>query len=317
MSGPAEALYRRVYLIRRAEEAIIARYRGDEMKTPVHLSVGQEAVAAGVCQALGPEDQCLSSYRSHGVYLARTLETDRFFAELYGRATGVAKGKAGSMHLSSKAHGFLASSAVVATPIPMAVGAALANLALGRAGWVAVFFGDGAVDEGVFYESLNLACLKRLPLIFVCEDNGLAIHSPAKDRHAHPQIVELARLYSCETAFSESTLAQEVYDLTREARARASRAGRPLFLHLRCYRYLEHVGIGEDFEAGYRSREEFTRWRERDPVLLQRRHLAREIPEEAIRKLEETVDRQIAASIAFAESSPFPDPEELFTDVLA
>ena len=315
--SPALGLYRRVALIRRVEEAIMARYPGDEMKTPVHLSVGQEAVAAGVCMALGPEDQCLSSYRSHGVYLARTLETDRFFAELYGRATGVAKGKAGSMHLSSKAHGFLGSSAVVGTPLPVAVGAALANRVRNRPGSVAVFFGDGAVDEGVFYESLNLACLRRLPVIFVCEDNGFAIHSPARERHAYSSVAELARSFPCELAVSDSTLAQDIYDLTQEARARAAAAGRPVFLHLACYRYLEHVGIREDFQAGYRSRDEFERWRKRDPVLLQRQRLEQEMPEEAIRRLEADIDRQIEASIAFAESSPFPVPGELATDVLA
>lgn len=317
MPDVTEELYRRVYLIRRAEEAIIARYMGDEMKTPVHLSIGQEAISAGVCLALAPADQIVGSYRSHGIYLARTLETDRFFAELYGRSTGVAKGKAGSMHLSSREHGYLGSSAVVGTYIPAGVGAALANRVLGRPNWVAVFLGDGAVDEGVFYESLNIAALKNLKVIFVCEDNGLAIHSHARDRHGYDKITDLARQYRCEVFASESTVAEEIHSLVCQARARAEESHRPIFLHLAYYRYLEHVGISPDFKFGYRSEAEFERWKAVDPVLMQRRLLARKKTEPEIARLERAIDDQILRSIAFAEKSPFPSPEELYTDVFA
>lgn len=312
----AEALYRRVLLIRRAEEAVMARYRQDGMKTPVHLSVGQEAVAAAVCHALGKDGQCLSSYRSHAAYLAMTLETDRFFAELYGRATGVAKGKAGSMHLSAPERGFLGSSAVVATPIPVAVGAALANRLKGRPGWVAVFFGDGAVDEGVFAESLNLAALKRLKVAFVCEDNGLAIHSRDTERHAYPRVADLARHYGCVTRESQSTLASELHGLVREALAEGEEARRPVFLHFKCFRYLEHVGIGEDFVAGYRAAAEAEPWKRRDPVAVQRAELLKAVPESRVRDLEADIARQIDASIARAETAPFASSGELWTDVL-
>ncbi len=317
MSDLTEELYRRVYLIRKAEEAIIERYTGDEMKTPVHLSIGQEAVSAGVCYALTPEDQIVGSYRSHGIYLSRTLETDRFFAELYGRVTGIAKGKAGSMHLASKEHGYLGSSAVVGTYIPVGVGAALANRIRGRANWVAVFLGDGAIDEGVFYESLNIACLKRLKVIFVCEDNGLAIHSHAKDRHAYDAITDIARQYPCEVFSSESTVAEEIHALVSRARAQAEESHRPIFLHLKCYRYLEHVGISPDFKFGYRSESEFERWKAVDPVLMQRKLLACKKPEPEIARLERSIDAQIAKSIDLAERSPFPTAEEIHRDVFA
>src|SRR3989344_5622446 len=164
-------LYRKVYLARKAEEKIILEYPKDEMKTPMHMSMGEEAIVAGVCQALGLNSQVLSSYRSHAVYLIQTGETEKFFGELYGKATGPAQGKAGSMHLSSPEHGYLGASAVVATQIPVAVGAAFANKKLGKKIMTAVFFGDGALDEGVFWESLNMACLWKVPVIFICEDN--------------------------------------------------------------------------------------------------------------------------------------------------
>ena len=317
MADVTEELYRRVYLIRRAEEAIIERYMGDEMKTPVHLSIGQEAISAGICYSLSPEDQIVGSYRSHGIYLSRTLETDRFFAEIYGRSAGIAKGKAGSMHLSSKEHGYLGSSAVVGTYIPVGVGAALANRIRGRANWVAVFLGDGAVDEGVFYESLNIACLKRLKVIFVCEDNGLAIHSHARDRHAYGAITDIARQYPCEVFASESTVAEEIYALVGRARTVAEESKRPIFLHLKCYRYLEHVGISPDFKFGYRPEAEFARWKAVDPVLMQRKLLERRKPEAEIARLERAIDAQIVQSIDRAEKSPFPTPEEVFTDVFA
>src|SRR5262245_49748814 len=179
MSATAADLraYERVYLVRRAEEAIREHYAEDEMKTPVHLSIGQEAVAVGVCEALAPEDRVFGTYRSHALYLARTGDTDGFFGELYGRTTGVARGKAGSMHMAAPDRGLIATSAVVASTIPLAVGAALALRQLRQPGRAVAFFGDGALGEGVFWESLNYACAARLPVVFVCEDNGLAIHA--------------------------------------------------------------------------------------------------------------------------------------------
>lgn len=311
------ALYKRVYLIRAAEEAIIERYMGDEMKTPVHLSIGQEAIAAGVCHALGPDDQLFGSYRSHGMYLARTQETDAFFAELYGRSTGVCSGKAGSMHLSSKADGLLGSTAVVATQIPVACGAALAAHLRGEDRWVTVFFGDGAVDEGVFYETLNFASLHGLRLMLVCEDNGLAIHTPGHERHGYGDLTRIAAAFRCEIGRSESTVADEVYDVVQESKARAEHSGRPLLLHLGCYRYLEHVGINDDFHSGYRDAQGAEAWKLRDPVTMQRALLRKQMSEAEVVAIEAAIDAQILASIERAQAAEFPPPEALHADVLA
>src|SRR3989338_5288085 len=183
------ALYRKLILTRLAEEKIREEYFKDEMKTPVHLGIGGEAIPVGVCHCLPPRSKTFGTYRNHSLYLAMTEDTDGFFGELYGKVNGPGKGKAGSMHLSFPERDFIATSAVVGTTIPVAVGAALANAYRKSNDVVTFFFGDGAVEEGVFWESLNFACLKNLRVLFVCEDNGLAIHTPAKERQGFQSIL--------------------------------------------------------------------------------------------------------------------------------
>ena len=311
-------LYKKVYLIRKAEEKIQEHYMEDEMKTPMHMSMGEEAIVAGVCQALNAEDQTFGTYRSHGIYLAKTGETDRFFAELYGKETGMAKGKAGSMHLSAPDSNLLGTSAVVATTIPVAVGASFVNKRKNNGRLVAVFFGDGALDEGAFWESLNFACLKELPIIFICEDNGLAIHSPASDRQGYKSISDIVSKFKCNVFKEETTDPQVIYKLTCNAIQLQRNTHKPCFLHLKYYRYLEHVGINQDFKFGYRSEEEFKRWYEVDPVNLQRKKLLENAySEKEIKKLERKIDKQIDNSVKSAQKAPFPDGSELFKGVYA
>jgi acetoin:2,6-dichlorophenolindophenol oxidoreductase subunit alpha len=309
-------LYRKLYLIRRAENEIRDHYLEDQMKTPMHMSTGEEAIATGVVQALDLEDQVLGTYRSHGLYLAKTLETDLFFAEMYGKDSGMARGKGGSMHLSSREYGLICTSAIVATPLPVAVGAAFANQQQGLNRKVAVFFGDGAIDEGVFWESVNAACLWHLPVIFVCEDNGFAVHSPARDRHGYNSIADIIERFQCRVFRSETTDAEEIYELTRQALMAMDEEQSPVFLHLQYYRYLEHVGVFEDFKAGYRDLATYEEWRKRDPVDLQRTKLTRIYSEEEVRKLECEIDEQVERSRRFAEEAPYPEPDVLFEDLL-
>lgn len=310
-------LYRRVLLIRRAEEKIIEHYPEDEMKTPVHLYVGQEAVAVGMIDALDPQDQIVGTYRSHGIYLARTDDPEGMFAELYGRATGPGKGKAGSMHLARPERGLIMTSAVVGTTIPVALGIAFANRHQRNGRVAAAFFGDGAVDEGVFWESLNYACLARLPVVFVCEDNGLAIHSRTEWRHGYRDIAEVVRSFDCHVAESASSDPVEISELAREAIGRHREDGRPVFLHLRCYRFLEHVGIREDrdYHLGYRHQHEFEHWRQRDPVAVMRARLLREgVSVDDLDQLEHTLAERLDACVAQARSARFPRPEDLYED---
>ena len=309
-------LYKKVYLIRKAEEKIQEHYMEDEMKTPMHMSMGEEAIVTGVCQALNAEDQIFGTYRSHGIYLAKTGETDKFFAELYGKETGMAKGKAGSMHLSALASNFLGSSAVVATTIPVAVGASFVNKLKNNGKLVAVFFGDGALDEGAFWESLNFACLKKLPIIFVCEDNGLAIHSFNSDRQGYKSISDVVSKFKCNVFREKTTDPQVIYRLTCNAIQLQRDTHKPCLLHLKYYRYLEHVGINEDFDAGYRSKDEFEEWYKVDPVNLQRKKLLELGYNDAeIQKVEGDINTQIEKSIKLAQKAPFPDGSEVYKEV--
>jgi TPP-dependent pyruvate/acetoin dehydrogenase alpha subunit len=311
------ALYKKLYLIRRAEQAIREHYASDAMKTPMHMSTGGEAIAAGVCHALRPADEVIGTYRSHGIYLAKTGETDQFFAEMYGRATGMAKGKAGSMHLTAHKSGMICTSAIVGTTIPVAVGAAYANRQLKKDRVVAVFFGDGAVDEGVFWESLNSACAMKLPVLFVCEDNGFAVHVPKEQRHGYRSITDIVSRFDCEVFTSESTDVEVIYKLTEQAISAMREGSRPSFLYLKYYRYLEHVGVNEDFNQGYRDRKEFERWRAIDPLDLQRKKLSHWHTEADIKQAEAAIDKQVIESVRRAEQAPFPPPQELYEDVLA
>ena len=311
-------LYKKIYLIRRSEEKIKKHFYEDEMKTPVHLSVGEEAIAAGVISALDKKDQFLGTYRSHGIYLARTGETDKFFAELHGKETGVVKGKAGSMHLCAPEMGFLGASAIVGSIIPVGVGAAFANKYLNNKKIVSVFFGDGAVDEGVFWESLNLACLMKLPILFVCEDNELAVFTKATDRQGYKSFTDIVSKFDCSVFEGNTTDVEEIYNITNKAIKAIKQKDKPTFLHLKYYRYLEHVGVNEDFDAGYRSKKEFEKWFEKDPIKIQRKKLLKlECSEEEIKDIEKKIDEQINSSYVKAQMDPFPKEDELCYEVFA
>lgn len=323
-------LYKKVYLIRKAEEAIIKYYPEDEMKTPMHMSMGEEAITAGVCQALGEENQVFGYYRSHALYIAKTGDTDRFFAELYGKRTGTARGRGGSMHLVCPDRGLLGVSAVVATTIAPAVGAAFVNKSKNNGKIVAAFFGDGALEEGVAWESLNAACLWRLPIIFVCEDNGLAVDVTAAERQGFKSVSAVVRGYRCLFLESESTDSEEIYQLTIRAINHIKDIGEPVFMHLKYYRMLQHIGIISDFDtisprykggfekSGYRSREEYEQWVGKDSVKVSRSKLLQlGVPELKIKILEEEIEEQIERSIALAKKDPFPEAGETYDHVYA
>ncbi len=315
MKNLSSILYKTMYMIRSAEKAIQAYYLEDQMKTPMHMSMGEEAIAAGVCHALQPQDQILGSYRSHGIYIAKTQETDRFFAEMYGKFTGTSRGKAGSMHLLAPDSGLVCTSAIVASSIPVALGVAFANKFRKTDRIATVFFGDGAVDEGVFWESINFACLKDLPVLFVCEDNGVAVHSSTHERHGYKSIADIVDKFNCNVFQSDSTDVEIIYELAREAINKIKDTRRPSFLYLKYYRYLEHVGVFEDFKAGYRPREEFEKWLKVDPVSLQRSRLVDQIGKDKVLCLEQKVNKQIESSVVKAKDDVLPSADVATEDV--
>lgn len=294
------------------EEEIAKVYSTDRIKSPVHLSIGQEAVSVGVCEALGPDDVVFGSYRSHAYYLAKGGDLKKMIAELYGKVTGCAKGKGGSMHLVDVAHGVMGASAVVGTTIANAVGYAYALKLQRRDSIVVSFFGDGGTDEGAFHESMNFAALKGLPIIFVCENNFYAIHTHLLRRHKSANICERARVYGMP---AEQIGDNDVFRIYERISAtlqmlRTGEAG-PFFFECLTYRLKEHVGPKDDFDLGYRTQEEAEPWLKNDAI----RQLAVLVEPKQRRQIEEQVDAEIQAAFSFAEESPFPDSSELFTDV--
>lgn len=309
-------LYKKLYLIRRSEEKIIEHYSEDEMKTPMHMSMGGEAIAAGVCHALKKKDQVFGTYRSHAVYLAKTQDINNFFAEMYGKNTSLLRGKGGSMHLCAPDYGFMGTSAIVGSIIPVAAGAAFANKRRKNNKIVAVFFGDGATDEGVFWESLNVASLMKLPILFVCEDNGLAVHTPTSKRHGFSSISDIVSKFNCHMLKEKTTDVEIIYKLACKAIELMNSTLLPCFIYLKYYRYLEHVGTNKDFDAGYRSKNEFEEWYGVDPVKLQKEKLkTMGCNKDEIESIETKIENQINNSIAMARKAPFAEKSELYRGV--
>ena len=309
--------YQELYLIRRSEEKIIKHYFEDEMKTPMHMSMGSEAISVGLTKALQADDQVFGTYRSHALFLSKTHDTDDFFAEMYGKGAASLKGKGGSMHLCSPSYGFMGTSAIVASAIPVAVGSAFANKQANNGKTVAVFFGDGAIDEGVFWESLNAASLMKLPIIFVCEDNDLAVHTPANARHGYESITRIVEKFDCMVYEEKTTDVEKIYNLARKAIDNVNKLRVPAFLRLHYCRYLEHVGVCEDFDAGYRSRTEFEEWKKNDPIVLQRNKLVDlGVDLGVIEELEREVDCKVNGSFEKAKEGGFCEASELYEGVL-
>ena len=289
------------------EERIIALYPTNRIQSPVHLCIGHEALAAGACRALRPTDLLFATYRSHGFYLAKGGDLGRLCAELLGRRDGCARGKGGSMHLAAPEVGFMGTSAIVASTIPHAVGAALAAERLAKDQIVVAAFGDGATEEGVYHESLNFASLHRLPVLFLCDNNGLAVHSTLSGRQAY-RIASHAQAYGIPVARCPDGRDPLAVYRTVAAAVDAIRVERaPRFVEVETYRYREHVGPGEDYDAGYRAREGHEAWAAADPLIVERELLARHRP-----RIQDEIDE----AWAFAEASPPPDAADLRDDVL-
>ena len=304
-------LYKSLYRIRRVEEEIARAYPTDKIKSPVHLSIGQEAVSVGVCEALRPKDVVFGTYRGHAMYLAKGGNMNAMVAELYGKSTGCTKGKGGSMHLIDPDCGVMGTSAVVGTTIANAAGYAYALKCRRSVSIVVSFFGDGATEEGVFAETLNFAVLKRLPILFVCENNGYAIHTPQVRRQGRPDIRARAEAYGMPAERLDGNDVEGLFWGAKEAAAALRAGGGPWFFVVMTYRWQEHVGPGRDFQLGYRSEAESEAWVAADPV----RRLAEKLPASDRVEIESEVEAEIEAAFALAESSPFPEQDELLTDV--
>ncbi len=307
MGGDGGELLEQCLFIRRAEEKIVEVYASDLIQSPVHLSIGQEAAAVGLCAALRTTDPLFSTYRSHAYFLAKGGSLREFFAELMGRATGCCGGKGGSMHLADPSVGFMGTSAIVASSLSNAAGVAWAKKVDSVDDVVVAVIGDGALEEGVYHEVLNFAALHTLPLILVVEDNGWAVHSSVGARQAF-RMEDHARAYGVETYSLGPALDPRVIKERFANIVKATRKDRaPRWVHLDVFRVKEHVGPGDDFDAGYRTEHDCQRW-------LADEWSSFEWPGRQV--AEERVAAEIAEGFTCAASDPFPDYSSLFMDVV-
>ena len=303
-------LYREMLRIRVIEEEIAARYSEQEMRCPVHLSIGQEATAVGACQALRPDDQILGSHRCHGHYLAKGGDLKAMMAEIHGKAAGCCGGRGGSMHLFDLKAGVLASVPIVSSSVPLAVGVALAFQQRGEDRVALAFLGDGSLEEGVFHESANLAAVMKLPAVFFVENNLYAVYTHLRDRQPDRPMTEIAGAYAMPGRHVDGNDVLAVHAATMEAVSRARAGGGPSLIIADTYRWREHCGPNYDNDLGYRGPEEFEVWKAGCPVAafgadLKARGLLGD-GEETRMNLE--IAAEIDAAFAFAKEAPFPDP---------
>jgi TPP-dependent pyruvate/acetoin dehydrogenase alpha subunit len=308
------ALFSAMLRIRMVEEEIARRYPEQQMRCPVHLSIGQEAPAAALGLALRREDQALSTHRSHAHYLGKGGDLNGMIAELYGKASGCCGGRGGSMHLSDPAAGFMASTAIVGNSIPLGVGVALAQQLQGLAAISCVFLGDGATEEGVFYEAANFAALKRLPVLFVCENNLYSVYSPVSKRQpASRSLCTLAQSLGLAAQQVDGNDALAVLDAASSAVAAVRAGNGPMFLECMTYRWREHCGPAFDDDLGYRPQGELAAWQQRDPLLLLAQRL--QLTEQQIAACRAPIAAEIDTAFALALAAPLPDEASVFDGI--
>ena len=299
-------------LIRRSEEKIIELYNTDKIKSPVHLSIGQEAIAVGVSLALSESDIIFSNYRGHAHFIAREANLDKMWAELYGKSRGTARGKGGSMHLNDYEKNFIPTSAIVSTAVPEAVGYAFALKYKKQEGVVVCYHGDGATDEGVFWESLNFASLHSLPIIFICENNKYAIYSHQNTRSLNNPIVDRAKAFGVSSIRVSGNKTKNFFDATLDCIKQIKKKSQPFLLECMTTRWRDHVGITIP-ELSKAEFEEIENAKNNDDLV----ELEKQLPEDDVLIINKKVTIEIEKAINFAESSNFPEESELYDNVLA
>lgn len=309
-------LYYNMLRIRMVEETIAKRYSEWKMRCPTHLSTGQEAVATGVCSALREDDFVLSNHRSHAHYLAKGGDLKKMIAEIYGKETGCSFGRGGSMHLIDRSVGFMGSASIVGGTIPLAVGLGL-SIELHKTDQIScIFFGDACVEEGVFFESVNFAVLRNLPVLFVCENNLYSVYSPLAVRQPEGRnIYEMARGLGITSKYCDGNNVREVFSKVENTVAEVRKGGGPHFIEFSTYRWREHCGPNVDNDLGYRTQGEALSWKERDPIALLESQLLDQnvVSRSNIIEMKVSIQKEIDEAFDFAEICSFPDSKEAFT----
>jgi len=313
------AMYERMLIIRQFEERAVALFERGQIRGNVHPCIGQEAVSVGVCANLRRDDYMTSTHRGHGDCLAKGADPKRMMAELLGRATGYCKGKGGSMHIADFDGGNLGANGIVGGGFPIATGAGIGIQNRGTDQVVVCFFGDGAANQGTFHESLNLAALWKLPVLYVCENNQYALSTPLRESVGLPELSERARGYGIPGVLVDGNDVLAVHAAAGEAVRRARAGEGPTLLDCLTYRFFGHFTGDKGHGITYRTKQEMEEWRSRCPIARFRRHLldAAIATDEQLETIEKQAEALIAAAAQYGLDSPWPSPEEAIEDVFA
>ena len=311
-----EGLYRTMVRIRACEESFVGPILSGEVRCPVHLYSGQEAIAAGVCAALSKEDYVFGNHRSHGHYLAKGGGMQELVSEIFCRQTGCSKGRGGSMHVIAPDVGMVGSAPIVAGTIPLAVGAALASKIKREKRVTVSFFGDGAAGEGVLYECLNFAALRKLPILFACENNGYSTHMPIRECRPEENIFKIAKPFCIQSHRVDGNDVLKVYKTAKEAVESCRKGEGPVFIEFLTYRLRGHVGPDDNIQGCHtdiRPKEEVDRWRRRDPIKRLEKFLVRSriCSKGDLEKVCREAQKEVEAAHEYAKESPSPNPEEV------
>ena len=303
-------LHSEMLFIRLVEEMIVKKYHEQKMRCPVHLSIGQEAAAVGVCNALLKKDRIFSNHRSHGHYLAKKGNLKKMLAEIYGKYSGCCGGRGGSMHLFDKSKNITASVPLVSSSIALAVGSGLSSKIDNSKEITVSFLGDGSVEEGIFHESLNFASINKLPIIFVCENNLYSVYTPINERQPKRPFNKLGEAHGVKSYVCNGNDVLKVNEITKKL-VKGCRLNRgPFFLTLNTYRHREHCGPNYDNNIGYRTEKEFNLWKKKDPIKIFEKKLIKNygFNEKQLDKLKLKLNKSIYKNFNYAEKSKLPTP---------
>ena len=313
-------LFRQMYRIRAVEEAIAHHYPEGKMRCPVHLSIGQESIPAIFSQIIRPTDFAVSTHRGHAHYLAKGGNLIAMIAEIYGKSTGCSKGKGGSMHLIDLNVNFMGTSAIVGNSIPIGVGLALSAQLKKTEQISCVFLGDGAIEEGVFYESVNFAVVRELPVLFICENNLYSVYSPLSVRQPKGRsIAKMVEAMGVRVSVGDGHNITSSFEIMKNAADAVRTTRAPFFLEFSTYRWREHCGPGFDNNIGYRTQEEFVEWQAKDPLKNLEGHLQQSTVNmrSSLEHIKSEINLEVKKAFEFSESSPFPAQSDAYDGIYA
>lgn len=306
-------LYENSLKIRLTEEEISKRYSENQMRCPTHLSIGQEAVSAAYASVVNKKDYAVSTHRGHAHYIAKGGNLNALIAEIYGKKTGCSKGKGGSMHLIDLDVNFMGTSAIVGNSIPIGVGLGLSEKLLNKKNLSTIFIGEGATEEGVFFESINFAIVRELPVLFICENNLYSVYSSLKDRQPkNRKIYQMIKSLGANSSICNGNDAVECYNSISKAYKYVKSKSKPFFLECKTYRFLEHCGPNNDDHLNYRPSKEIKDWEKNDPIIKINKIVEKKFSKSKLISIENKIKKEIEAAFNFAKKSPFPSEIEAY-----